>query len=427
MIRQAHALLILVGLLGLSLAGAARGQMPAAGPYEVEVTAPSVEVRCGWRSDGWYSVGEAPGGTRLTVDGAEGEWLRVRYPEGLGFGVLLRSDEVEIESGVATLTSPARPIFRNRESPATGSWMKMPGEVFAPGTAFEVVEELGEGSGLVLVEAPERARGYVLASGVTRVSPEDQSEQEPAGDDGGATDQPEREAAASDDAERAAGDDGATEESGEAPGGDGGEEAAGEAGDAEGGAEGGGAADEASAERAAPTPEELYAAYRRVVDEPIEGAELAPLIAEFEAAIGRAEPGSADAQRLGARLELLEIRRELQRDLSDVETAADRAAREREAINRLVVDWRSRPAYTVVGRLMASALYDGRRLPLMYRLQSLDGPGGRTIAYILPSDELDLNAKIGAVVGVVGDARRDRTISVRLVEPERVDVLEPGG
>jgi len=426
MIRQAHALLILVGLLGLSLAGAARGQMPAAGPYEVEVTAPSVEVRCGWRSDGWYSVGEAPRGTRLTVDGAEGEWLRVRYPDGLGFGVLLRADEVEIESGVATLTSPARPIFRNRESPATGSWMKMPGEVFAPGTEFEVVEELGEGSGLVLVEAPERARGYVLASGVTRVSPE---AEDAAAEDEGEADQAEREPAASDDAEPAA-DDAAPADAGQSSGeDDGGETPAGPSdaeGGSSGGAGGGGAADEASAERAAPTPEQLYEAYRRVVDEPIEGAELAPLIAEFEAAIGRAEAGSADAQRLGARLELLEIRRELQRDLSDVETAADRAAREREAINRLVVDWRSRPAYTVVGRLMASALYDGRRLPLMYRLQSLDGPGGRTIAYILPSDELDLNAKIGAVVGVVGDTRRDRTISVRLVEPERVDVLEPG-
>ena len=426
MIRRTHALLILVGLLGLSLAGAARGQMPAAGPYEVEVTAPSVQVRCGWRSDGWYSVGEAPRGTRLTVDGAEGEWLRVRYPEGLGFGVLLRADEVEIRAGVATLTSPARPIFRNRASPATGSWMKMPGEVFAPGTEFEVVEELGEGSGLVLVEAPDRARGYVLASGVTRVAPEDAGADD-AAEDEGATDRDDREAAASDDAERAAADDDAPAEAGVASGEDAAEADGGEAAGEEGDAEGDGAAEEEPTERAAPTPEQLYAAYRRVVDQPIEGAELAPLIAEFEAAIGRTETGSADAQRLGARLELLEIRRELQRDLSDVETASGRAAREREAINRLIVDWRSRPAYSVVGRLMASALYDGRRLPLMYRLQSLDGPGGRTIAYLLPSDELDLNAKVGAVVGVVGDTRRDRTISARLVEPELVDVLEPGG
>lgn len=425
MIRRTHALLILVGLLGLSLAGAARGQMPAAGPYEVEVTAPSVQVRCGWRSDGWYSVGEAPRGTRLTVDGAEGEWLRVRYPEGLGFGVLLRADEVEIRAGVATLTSPARPIFRNRASPATGSWMKMPGEVFAPGTEFEVVEELGEGSGLVLVEAPDRARGYVLASGVTRVAPEDAGADD-AAEDEGATDRDDREAAASDDAERAAADDDAPAEAGVASGEDAAEADGGEAAGEEGDAEGDGAAEEEPTERAAPTPEQLYAAYRRVVDQPIEGAELAPLIAEFEAAIGRTETGSADAQRLGARLELLEIRRELQRDLSDVETASGRAAREREAINRLIVDWRSRPAYSVVGRLMASALYDGRRLPLMYRLQSLDGPGGRTIAYLLPSDELDLNAKVGAVVGVVGDTRRDRTISARLVEPELVDVLEPG-
>jgi len=423
MIRRTHALLLVVWLLGLSFAGGARGQMPSVDPYPVEVTAASVEVRCGWRSDGWYSVGEAPSGTRLTVDGREGEWLRVRYPEGLGFGVLLRAEDVEIGSGVATLTSPARPIFLNRESPAAGSWMKMTGEVFPPGTEFAVIEELGGGSGLVLVEAPDRTRGYVLASGVTRVAddegapdPAAAASGSPAGDDEGAADE-----------DDAASDDESTPPSGSAAASSSDGDGAPASGDAEESAAGGEASEDGDgAVREAPTPEQLFAAYRSVVGAPIEEAELAPLIAEFEAAVGRVDPGSGDAAGLESRLELLRIRRELQRDLNAVETAADRAAREREAINRLVVDWRSRPAYTVVGRLMASALYDGRRLPLMYRLQSLDGPGGRTIAYILPSEELDLNAKVGAVVGVVGDTRRDRTISVRLVEPELVDVLEPG-
>jgi hypothetical protein len=162
-----------------------------------------------------------------------------------------------------------------------------------------------------------------------------------------------------------------------------------------------------------------------VVAEPVEGAELAPLIDEFRAAIAAAKNDRV-RERLSAQLELLEIRRDLQDDLRALTTAAERASREREAIEELVVDWRSRPAYTVVGRLMASALYDGRRLPLMYRLQSLDGPGGRTIAYILPDENLDLNAKVGGVVGVVGEPRRDRTINVRLIDPQRVDVLEPG-
>ncbi len=178
--------------------------------------------------------------------------------------------------------------------------------------------------------------------------------------------------------------------------------------------------------RTTATPDQLFASYQTIVREPIEDAELEPLIEEFRVAISDAGSDGSDSTRLLSALNLLEIRLDLQRDLRAVASATERASREREAIDNLVVDWRSRPTYTVVGRLMASALYDGRRLPLMYRLQSLDGPGGRTIAYIMPNPDLDLNAKVGGVVGVLGDARRDRTIRVRLIEPERVDVLEPG-
>jgi len=392
------ALALLILTTCVSQAGA---QMVAEDPHPVRVTRDQAEVRCGWGSETWYSVGRAPAGTLLTVDGREGDWLRVRYPDDLGFGVLFRAAEVEVDEGegTATLTRAARPIHRNRQSPASGSWMKLTGEPFPAGTAFEVVNTIEAAGELafVLVAAPERVRGYVLAADVTAFEPAATPEAEaPVVTDPA----PLPSDPAVDEAVETASEDGPAETADEAPAVE--------------------TPDTASAE-------ELFDAYDAVVREPIETAELEPLLEEFRGAIAALGADSEDGARLGARLSLLELRLDLQRDLRAVTNAADRASRERETIDRLVGDWRSRPTYTVVGRLMASALYDGRRLPLMYRLQSLDGIGGRTIAYILPSDELDLDAKLGGVVGVVGETRRDRTIRVRMVEPVRVDVLEAGG
>lgn len=406
MIRRTLASVFVVAFSAIFSLNPASAQMIDEAPREVRVTREHAEVRCGWGSDAWYSVGRAPGGTLLTADGREGDWLRVRYPEGLGFGVLVRASDVEMDEGgeTATLTRAARPIHRNRQSPASGSWMKLTGEPFGAGTTFDVVDTIeSEGETVfVLVEAPERVRGYVRAADVEAVAGDaaaapgsTESQDADAGSEP-ADDAPEAETTPAD----TAGDDVDPSSAGEIGEGDDAPETA--------------------------TPEQLYAAYEAIVREPLESAEIEPLIEEYRSVLTAGDLDSADVPRLTSRLQLLEIRLDLQRDLRAVENATERASRERETIDRLVGDWRSRPAYTVVGRLMASTLYDGRRLPLMYRLQSLDGPGGRTIAYILPDDELDLDAKLGGVVGIVGETRRDRTIRVRMVEPVQVDVLEPG-
>ena len=404
--------LILVVLGVLCSAGAAFAQMIDTPDAVVTVTAEHAEVRCGWGSDGWYAVGRVPRGASLVTDGREGDWLRVRYPDGQGFGVLLRGDDVTVDqaAGTATLNKPARPIFMNRTDPLSGSWMKMTGDPFPAGRVFEVVETIGGDVAMVLVTAPDRVRGYVLASDVSAGAPAQPSDQAPA-DEAPADDA----AVDADNAAAGAGEP-ATETPAEAPAETPADTAAGENND-----------DNEPEARSPLTPAELMLAYDAVVREPAADAELEPLLDEFRFTLAQGGLDAQDSARLRSRLELLEIRRDLQSDLRAVVTASERASRERDAIDRLVVDWQSRPEYAAVGRLMASALYDGRRLPLMYRLQSLDGLGGRTIAYILPDDALDLNAKLGAVVGVVGEPRRDRTIRVRLIDPTAVDVLEAGG
>lgn len=177
-----------------------------------------------------------------------------------------------------------------------------------------------------------------------------------------------------------------------------------------------------------PTFEELEASFAALTKEPIETAEIAPLIAEytrFGASIPDTEDNSAWRTRIANRIALLEVRQDLQENMRELNSANAEADEDAIAIQvRLRQLDRTRP-YALVGRLTASALYDGQRLPLMYRLQSVDAGGGRTIAYLVPSPDVDLNGRLGSIVGVEGASRVDPALKLRIVTPSRVDRLTP--
>jgi hypothetical protein len=121
---------------------------------------------------------------------------------------------------------------------------------------------------------------------------------------------------------------------------------------------------------------------------------------------------------LELRIKLRDQRLELERALAD----ADR--RQADVAGR-VQAWQDQRAYTLIGRLLPSTLYDGNRLPLMYRIEAIEGPGlQRTVGYIMPAEGQSLAGHVGAVVGVIGSTRFDQALGVRIVTPSRVDHLE---
>jgi hypothetical protein len=91
---------------------------------------------------------------------------------------------------------------------------------------------------------------------------------------------------------------------------------------------------------------------------------------------------------------------------------------------RLAEDGR---VYTIVGQLQPSTVYDGQKLPLMYRIVSVGGVSPRTLGYLKDDAEMNLLGKIGAVVGVIGEAQVDRSLMLNVITPVRVDVLKPKG
>ena len=61
----------------------------------------------------------------------------------------------------------------------------------------------------------------------------------------------------------------------------------------------------------------------------------------------------------------------------------------------------------------------------MFRVISVGGGVPRTLGYLKDSKELALLGKVGALVGVIGEAQLDRSLMLNVITPVRVDVLKP--
>lgn len=186
------------------------------------------------------------------------------------------------------------------------------------------------------------------------------------------------------------------------------------------------------AERPKPRPilnlNDLDAAYEDVSRQPLSDAEFEPLIVEFRRYLGTLGDGRlADRERryVEAKIEGLQLQADLQRNEASLASLADSASHVAERLTvteRRLAESRD---YDAVGRLMASAIYDGSRLPLLYRLQSVEGGTGRTIAYLTPTSEIALDSLLGSIVGVHGEGRTDEAAGVLIIRPARVEVLRP--
>jgi hypothetical protein len=170
---------------------------------------------------------------------------------------------------------------------------------------------------------------------------------------------------------------------------------------------------------------ELNRTFEEVMRQPTDGAEYAPLINEFQRLIDTLPdaPGS-DAMRAAAngRIDALRLRADLQQSMQRMNEALASADVESVRVQESAQTLDANPIDRFVGRLSSSMVYNGQRLPLLFRVQAVDS--GRTIAYLTPSPELDLAAKLNTVVGVVvAQSRDDSTLGLPLIDAKRVDII----
>ncbi len=172
---------------------------------------------------------------------------------------------------------------------------------------------------------------------------------------------------------------------------------------------------------------QLDDAYRVVAAQPIDGAEIEPLIGEYQKYKDELGSDPANARTnvyVSNRIDLLKLRVELQeksRKIAELRAQADKVMGN---INSGIEKIQKSKEYLVVGRLVTSGMYDGQRLPLLYRVQSVDTNAGRTLAYLTPEQGQQLELKLGMIVGVKGDGPYDPSAKVNILVPKQVDVLK---
>ncbi|GAB4386596.1 MAG: hypothetical protein Kow0022_16060 [Phycisphaerales bacterium] len=166
--------------------------------------------------------------------------------------------------------------------------------------------------------------------------------------------------------------------------------------------------------------EELRALPRDRMD-----AGLEELLAECRRAVTKVADDPELVEAINQRIQWLELRIRLRDQRRQIEQTLAQADQRTSELSEKVRAWQSSRSYTLIGRVAPSTLYDGKRLPLMYRVESLDGPGfQRTIGYLRPPEGENYERYVGAVVGVIGQTAFDDALGVRIIKPERIDLME---
>ncbi len=447
-------------------------------PYLAATTADDVDVRCGAHFR-YYSFGRLREGDLVQVLGIKAEWARVatvgpafegffgflRYPTSESGGVVLSAD------GASALTTGRTDVFApnldNKYQPKS-SWKPL--VTLEPNRTLQVLQTFQSRDERVhKVALPEDAQGWVKLEQLRRATPTERVAWEAAlntgepgrpggslaaGDAGAPPAATPPEDAASQGALAIAGQGEAPAPPGlegprpvpaasdgplgpidpQGPGsptGTTGAITAGQAAEPTGTLQGDPAAqtEEVPARTVAPAApraaisrlKDLEASYMRLLEQSVEQAETEPLRLMYLDLARQYQEHRAITEYATGRARQLELWSEAQRqktDLIGLREKADRTAQEaREASWRLEAHGR----YVAVGRLDASSVYNGKRLPRLFRLR--DPESGRTVGYLEPDEKLSYTPFLGEVVGIEGDLAYDGKLRLNVIRAQRIERL----
>jgi len=166
---------------------------------------------------------------------------------------------------------------------------------------------------------------------------------------------------------------------------------------------------------------DLEVIWIKVKAEPLESSELVTLKERY--VILMADPElEADIRAMGkARVEQLEIQMEAQQRIQELKALRAQLDADSEQLMALRLAMEARTDYTAVGVLNASSVYDGTRLPLLFRL--MDPASGQTVAYLAAKDPNMISTMLGTLVGVRGTQRFDEALKVNVIDPGTIDIL----
>ncbi len=169
---------------------------------------------------------------------------------------------------------------------------------------------------------------------------------------------------------------------------------------------------------------EVERAMLPLLHKPIGEQPIDEMIAAYEAVAEQVELPGSDQRVVAHRLAALERNARLAQTLARVREVREQADRSAAADRELDDSPRAFEdrGYSTVARLAASRVFDGERLPRLYRL--LDPETGRTIAYLEPDERIDAERMVDQLVGLEGERRYDRAIRLHVFDVETIELLE---
>ncbi len=177
----------------------------------------------------------------------------------------------------------------------------------------------------------------------------------------------------------------------------------------------------AAAKARAATYEDLEKLWAKLRKAPVESAELTQLRERYLAFAEDPATSSIRASLAQTRASQIALRMEVQDSILELAKLKAKSNASVDGIANLELALLNRKGYDAVGRLNASLVYDGERLPLLYRL--MDNVTGQTIAYIVPASAFDLSSMLGLLVGIKGPIEYDGALRLNTLSPSAIDVL----
>ena len=170
------------------------------------------------------------------------------------------------------------------------------------------------------------------------------------------------------------------------------------------------------------TLSELEEAWTAISQEPVMGAEIAPLH-DLYGQLLEENIGDLVIERISTgRMKQLEIWGQLKSQKERIAALRAKLGSESGAVSEYIEVMGTYGDYALIGRLALSNTFNGKIRPFMYRVQN---ESGRTIGYLPMNPNWDLSSMVGQVVGINGNMNWDASWRVNVVEASGFDLLTP--
>jgi len=170
------------------------------------------------------------------------------------------------------------------------------------------------------------------------------------------------------------------------------------------------------------TLSELEEAWITISQEPVMGAETAPLF-DLYGQLLEENVGDLVIERIAfGRMKQLEIWKQLKFQKDRIAALQAKLGTESGAVGEYIEVMDTYGNYAIVGKIALSSTFNGKIRPFMYRIQNSTG---RTIGYLPMNPNWDLSSMIGQVVGVDGEMVWDAAWRVNIVDATGFDLLAP--